>query len=411
MTAEFYVLIIFLLAAVYCIGISLMHRWLLWPLVFAYVFRVALFFLDYLNIFRPPGANTDAMRFTRMAFEWSQLSWSNLLSLDLLFNSLFYSWLGAMIMKLVGNSIHILPVMSFLFGFVVVATTGLIAYQLWGKRSATIVAFIMALYPFAAFNSILAMREEVAIMYFILGLYFFLRWVGGRSILGLLWGCIFFGLAVLFHPGWIGAFIGVAAYLVFFLYKVIFKADTSQVPFHDTVKILLSSAMLVFSLGMISFGGGVYLGKGIELGGDEESGIGSAIESRFVRPASGGSAYPAFIAQGNPYTQPWLIPARIVYFHFSPFPWDIRSVRHLLGIISSFLYMFLAWRIYKGWHTIKHREECVAMLFIFGALTFIFAIGATNIGTAIRHKTKILSIFLILAASSFHTISIKIRRT
>ncbi|HDZ47799.1 hypothetical protein LCGC14_0107010 [marine sediment metagenome] len=411
MAADFYVFIIFVLAAVYCIGVSVLHRWLLWPLIAAYIIRSFLFALDYLNIFSPPGADTDALRFTRMAFEWSQLSWPDLLSLNVMFNSLFYSWLGAMIMKLVGTSHHILPVMSFLFGFVVVATTALIAKDLWGKRTATIVAFIIALYPFAAFNSILAMREEVAIMFFILGLYFFLKWVGGQSILGLLWGCLFFGTAVLFHPGWIGAFIGVAGYLAFFLYKVVFKTDTTKVSFHSTVKILLSSAMLVFSLGMIGFGGGVSLGKGIEVGGDEESGIGSAIESRFVRPATGGSAYPAFIAQGNPYTQPWLIPARIVYFHFSPFPWDIRSPRHLLGVVSSVLYMFLAWRVYKGWGTIKRREECLAMLFIFGALTFIFAIGVTNIGTATRHKTKLLGIFLLLAASSFHTLSIKLRRT
>lgn len=411
MSADFYVLIIFLLAAVYCIGVSVMHRWLLWPLVCAYLIRSFLFLMDYLYIFRPPGADTDASRFTRVALEWTQLSWPNLLSLDVLFNSLFYSWLGAILMKLVGFSEHILPAMNFLFGHVVVATTGLIAYQLWGKRTAIIVALIMSLYPFAAFNSITAMREEVAIMFFVLGLYFFLSWVGGKSILGLLWGSAFFGCAVLFHPGWIGSFIGVAVYLIFFLYRSLFKSDTTKFSFHDTVKVLLSSAMLIISLGMIGLGGGVYLGKGIEVGGDEDSGIGSAVESRFQRPATGGSAYPAFIAQGNPYTQPWLIPGRIIYFHFSPFPWDISSVRHLLGAVSSVLYMFLAWRVYKGWGTLKNREECLAMLFIFGALTFIFAIGVTNVGTATRHKTKLLSIFVILAASSFQTLSVKLRRT
>ncbi|GEN29592.1 hypothetical protein HVA01_32380 [Halovibrio variabilis] len=411
MTADFYVWIIFLLAAVYCIGVSIIHRWLLWPLVLAYLARSFLFFLYFFNIFKPPGADTDALRFTRTAFEWSQLSWPNLFSLDVLFSSLFYSWLGAIIMKLVGVSIYILPVMSFLCSYVVVATTSLIAYYLWGKRSATIVAFVMALYPFAAFNSILALREEVAIMFFVLGLYYFLRWVGGKSILGLMSGCFFFGVAVLFHPGWVGAFVGVAAYLAFFLYKVIFKSDTKNVPFHDTVKILLSSAMLVSSLVMVAVGGGVSLGKGVEIGADEGGGIGEAIESRFERPSRGGSGYPGFLVQGNPYTQPWLIPGRIIYFHFSPFPWDIGSIRQLLGVISSLLYMFLAWRVYKGWNTIKYREECLAMLFIFGALTFIYAIGVTNIGTAIRHKTKLLPIFILLAAASFHTLSIKIRRT
>ncbi|QJQ94011.1 MULTISPECIES: glycosyltransferase family 39 protein [Halomonadaceae] len=410
MGVSIFLLILFSITAVICLSFSIKHRWLLWPLVLAYVFRTFLFFLDTFRIFRPPGADTDAVRFTVTAHHWSQWSWQELFEGLNLFESLFYSWLGAVVQKLVGQSVHILPAFSFVFGHVVVAMTGLIAYQLWGKRAGIFAAFIMALYPFAAFNSILAMREEVAIMFFVLGLYYFLRWVGGKSLLGLLWACTFFGIAVMFHPGWIGAFIGMAAYLIAFLFRTVIKSDTTTASRHDAFKVVLASAMLLLSIGMVASGGNVYLGKGIEIGGEGESGVGDAIESRFMREATGGSAYPSFIATGNPYTQPWLIPGRIVYFLFSPFPWDIRSARQLLGVISSLLYMFLAWRVYKGWDTLKHREECIAMLFMFGALTFIFAIGVTNIGTAIRHKTKLLALFVILAASTFRTISIKLRR-
>lgn len=411
MTGTFFVIILFVLTAVYCLWVSCRHRWLIWPLVLAYVFRSLLLILDYFRVFSPPGANADAARFTRVAYEYSLLSWHELFLILDVSRSTFYSWLGAALQKIVGESSYILPATSFLFGHVVVAVTGIITYQLWGKRPAIIASLIVALYPFAAFNSVLAMREEVAIMFFMIGLYHFVRWVGGKSLLGLLWGSVFFGIAVAFHPGWIGAFIGMAAYLMFFLYRAIFKSDTTKSSRLDAFKVILSSTVLVFSLGMVAFGGGVSLGKGIEIGGeDEEGGIGGAIESRFMREASGGSAYPAFIAQGNPYTQPWLIPARIVYFHFSPFPWDLRSPRHLLGVVSTVLYFFMAWRVYKGWHSIKRKEECIALLLIFGALTFIFAIGVTNVGTAVRHKAKLLGLFLILAASSFNTVRLKLRR-
>ncbi|HSH48962.1 MAG TPA: hypothetical protein VK991_10295, partial [Halomonas sp.] len=86
------------------------------------------------------------------------------------------------------------------------------------------------------------------------------------------------------------------------------------------------------------------------------------------------------------------------------------SPRHLLGLVSSVLYGFLAWRVFRGWGRLTQREEGLALLFIFGAITFVFALGVNNIGTAIRHKTKLLGLFVILAASSFDYLRGKLRR-
>ena len=402
MSSVGFVLILFVLSAVFCLLLGARHRWLLWPLAAAYLFRLLLFILDYTRIFRPPGAGADGLRFTRYSIEYASSEWSVLLENVPWFSSSFYPWLGGVIQKVVGESQLFLIATSFFFGHVVVAVTGIICYQLWGKRAAIIASFIAALYPFGAFNSVLALREEVSIMFFLMGLYCYIRWVGGKSSLGIVWGSGLFAIAVLFHPGWVAAFLGVAAYLAYFLYRSLLIDRPRFVSRLYVAKMLLSIAMLSFSLGMITVGGGISLGKGIEVGG--EGGIGDAIEEQFTGDPRGGSAYPGFIAQGNPYTQPWLIPARIVYFHFSPFPWDIRSPRHLLGLMSSLMYMFLAWRVYRGWDRLKSRDECVAMLFIFGAITFVFAIGVTNIGTAIRHKTKLFALFVILAASSFHSL-------
>ncbi len=325
-----------------------------------------------------------------------------------LFTSDFYPWLGGVLQKIVGQSELMLISTSFLFGHIIVVVISVIVYQLWGRRQAIMAAYIMALYPFAAFNSVLAMREEVSIMFFSVGLYFFIRWIRGISPLGLLSSGIFFVFAISFHPGWVGAFVGIALYLIYFLYRAVKTNDGGRVTKLHAFKILLALGMLVGAVGMIALGDGVSLGKGVEIGGDGESDIGDAIEERFSREARGGSAYPGFIAQGNPYTQPWLIPARIVYFHFSPFPWDLRSPRQVLGLVSSVLYWFLAWRLYRGWHHIKYREEALALLLIFGAITFVFAVGATNIGTAIRHKTKLLGLFVILAAASFDRVRFKL---
>lgn len=405
-----FIFILFLFTAVYCLVMVYRHRWLLWPLLFAYGFRVVLFILDYTRVFRPPGATADGARFTRHAAEYASLEWHELFNYIPLFHSSYYAWLGGLLQKVVGESVFFLPATNFFFGHVVVSVTAIICYQFWGKKTAFWAAMIMALYPFGAFNSILAMREEIAIMFFLMGLYFYIRWVAGKSGLGLLWGGLLFGVSVLFHPGWVAAFVGVAAYLVYFLYQSLVKDRQRFVTKLHASKLILAVGMLLFSVGMITLSGGVSLGKGVEIGGDSEGGLAETIEDKFTGEATGGSAYPSFVAQGNPYTQPWLIPARIIYFHFSPFPWDIRSPLQVTGLISSVLYWFLAWRVYRGWGEIKRRDECVAMLFIFGAITFVFALGVNNIGTAIRHKTKLLGLFVILAASSFNSVRIRITR-
>jgi hypothetical protein len=376
----------------------------------AFLFRLVLIFLDYHGIFMIPGARHDASVFTERAFYLSSLSheefWDNFRARG----ATLYSFTGAWVMRGVGSHQLIMPAMNLFTGVLVVGITALIALKIWGERAAVIAGAIMALYPFAAFNSAIALREEFAILFFVGGLYFFVKWVRLESVIGIYLALALWALATALHPGWLGAFVGLALYLLYIVVSMVGKSVSGAWTSRLFV-VRFGNSLAVFMLAVLFFvaSGGLTLGKGIEVGGEAEGGVAEMIESRFERDPRGGSAYPGAIATGNPYTQPWLIPARIVYFHFSPFPWDVRSPRHVLGLLSSWLYLFLAWRVYKGWDNLKHKEECVAMLFIFGALTFIFAIGVTNVGTAIRHKTKLLALFVILAASSFDRLRFRFR--
>src|SRR5690606_28142625 len=125
----------------------------------------------------------------------------------------------------------------------------------------------------------------------------------------------------------------------------------------------------------------------------EDADIGDALTARFGREESfGSSGYPSFITHGDPVSQPWLLPLRIIYFLFAPFLWDIRSPRHLMGLVSSLLYLYIFWKVYKNWALITARQELIPIIFVFAGLTIVYAVGVTNIGTAIRHKTKFLPI-------------------
>lgn len=382
------------------------------PMLVGLLARLVFLLLDYSNVFTPPGGGADAVSFTRRAQEWSMLDWSGVFSTFNYSASYVYSTFGAILYKLVGFHDLILPSVNVFLGVFVVAIPTLIVYSLWGRRSAVIACYIMALFPFAMFNSVIALREEPSIFLFLVGLYFFLSWVSEKHPLRIFIALPFFAMAIIVHPGWIGALVGVSAYLGFvFIKNLMLFLKQGSISRSMFGKLASSLGVFIVALLFVIGSGGVTLAKGITVGGESGSEIDELIESRFEREAQGGSAYPRAVATGNPFTQPWLIPARMVYFTLSPFPWDIKSGRHLLGTFATVLYGFLVFYIYKGWPKIKRKEECIALLFIFGSLIFVFSIGVTNVGTAIRHRTKFLALFLILAASSFHRLKkIRFRR-
>lgn len=377
-----------------------------------WLFRLTLLWTDYYGIFRIPGSDADSASFIRYADFLTTLSWSQMLEL---YNPVHafngYVWYAALVMRVVGFHELIMPALNLLAGTIGLVFSCLIIQEMWGKKAAKIATWILALYPFAAFNSAIALREELAITAFIIGLFYLLRWARNQSFLGIFIAAIFFGIATSIHAGFVGAFVGMALFMgvkAFRSVKVLIKGRAiSRKEFLNTIGSIFGLAILV---GIITVGGGLSLGKGITVGGEDGTqALVESIESRFERDALGGSAYPAVLATGDPFTQPWLIPARMVYFHLSPFPWDIKSPRHLLGLVSALLYSFLFYRIYKGWPKLKERPEHEVMLYMLLGLTFVFGIGVTNIGTAIRHKAKFLILIVLMAAASFSSVKRKSR--
>ncbi|MEA3250997.1 MAG: hypothetical protein U9Q35_05385 [Pseudomonadota bacterium] len=409
MTAYLFLILLFTTAFSITIIYGIKYRSLAVLFLLSLVFRIGLLFLDYSGAFSLPGGGNDAQTFVDKAQSWSELNWSSIFQTFGMSHSYNYSVIGALVFKIFGYHDLILPALNLVAGTIIVVLTGAITYRMWGERAAQVAVLIMAVYPYSAFNSAIALREEISILAFVTGLYFLVKWLREESIVGIYICLLFFALATMIHPGWVAAILGVGAYTFFLLLKAVPQiARGSQVTRRYLGKLILSTSILVLTIGLVS-AGGVTLGKGISIGTDKAS-ITQQIESEFVGEPVGGSSYPVAIATGNPITQPWLIPARIVYFLFSPFPWDIKSPVHLFGFISSGLYVFLVWRIFKSWKKIKHKQECLALLIMLAVLIFVFAIGVTNIGTAIRHKTKFLVLFVVLAAASFDTMKIKFGR-
>ena len=76
-----------------------------------------------------------------------------------------------------------------------------------------------------------------------------------------------------------------------------------------------------------------------------------------------------------------------VYFLFAPFPWDIGSLKDLYAGMESIMRMILIYFSVKQWCNACgiQRRLLGLMLILYFSMTFMWALGTTNYGTAMRH--------------------------
>lgn len=390
-----YIAVCFLLAILIAAVAGSRQRTLVPWLVAGACVRVGMLLLEIAGLWAPPQSTADASRFIRLAHELSMQPWSSLVSALDYRSASSYVVSGAALFKMIDYHPYAMQATNVVVGTINICLGVLLVRRYVNPTAATGAAVLLCLYPFAAFNSVVALREEFAILFFLCGLVLLMRWVARGHIGPFLMANVLFVFASFVHPGFIAAAIAATGYFMFSSLKGLKRGGDRR---SAVVSAMVGLAMFIGAVGVL--GTGVELGKGIELTLDPDE-LAETIGSRFQRDSMGGSAYPSAIAQGDPFTQPWLIPARMAYFLYSPFIWDVRSAIHLSGLLVGFLYIWLSIRAWRAWRSgmIAGRMRVLGWMFL--CLTFVFAMGVTNSGTAIRHKTKFFSLLVILAAPTF----------
>ena len=124
----------------------------------------------------------------------------------------------------------------------------------------------------------------------------------------------------------------------------------------------------------------------------------------------GVAAYPEWTIPRTSFELIYKVPVRAIYFLFSPFPWDVKEVRHLIGLFDAFLYIYLFILILKNFKTIWKNPALRIILLILGSYVMAFAVGVGNFGTGIRHRSKFAIMFILLVAPSIKKLVIKKNR-
>jgi len=255
--------------------------------------------------------------------------------------------------------------------------------------------FFLALYGFfpqnIIFSSIL-LREALIQFFFVYSMLFFTKWLMSNNRINMFKTIFFVLLSSLFHPGMIASLL-VYGFMFLFLdvkkhsFNYSFKRKTLLVLFCS-----LAFALIAYNISMLN-GKFSFLISDTNLSLLEKYESNSGIEE-------GGATYLRNYKINSVVDFLILIPLRLIYFVFSPMPYDVRGVGDLAAIIlDSSFYYFLIYIIIRSRKIIKDN-----MFRIFPKIFFIlfltvsigFALGTENSGTAMRHRSKIFPALIIV---------------
>lgn len=245
---------------------------------------------------------------------------------------------------------------------------------------------IVSILPNFAILSSIFLRESIVMMFITLSFYFFIRYYYGKSYINVLLCFISIILAMYFHSGAVGFILG---YLIVLLLNNRNSGEESSRIINTGIAILFGTATIYLYVRY----GEVFFQK--FLGIDSLSDMANTLEA-------GGSSYARYVGNSESfgniirYTCP-----RLLFFLFSPFPWQWRGVPDIIAFVFNGMYYFLT--IFGAVQYIysqeqKNRSLAINIMIILACAVFIFAWGVSNTGTAIRHRDKMVCSFAILHA-------------
>lgn len=359
-------------------------------LVFSFLFlRIFLLYLDYYgkNIFMVLHSGGDSERF----YEWALVISKNLSMMKEISYTKYTDFLGVLYwiigdQRFFSQFINVILGMWSIFVFYKIL-------DLFKLKNNTKL-FLLALYGFypqnIIFSSIL-LREALIQFFFIYSMLFFIKWLKQNNRINIFKTLLFIVLSSFFHPGMI---LGLLVYGFMFLFL-----DVKKHRFNFTIKKMAFLVLFCsFSLALIIYNSSLLTGKLAILAIQENS---SLIENYQSKSGieEGGATYLRNFQVNSPLDLVLFMPLRLVYFIFSPMPYDVRGFGDIAAIIlDSSFYYFLGFLILRSIKTIRKNifiQYPKVLLILFLIISLGFSMGTENSGTAMRHRSKVFPILLV----------------
>jgi len=364
-------------------------------LLVAFILRSSCLLLD--QYFIPlPDSTADAIRYEIAAFNYSKDYGLNIIFNLFQDDSFFISRIISIFYTLLDRSPMMAKAFSVWMGVGSVYLIYRLAFELWGQQAAVRAGWVATLFPSLILYSAIILKEPYTIFFFMYGLNGCVLFIKEKKISNFTQAC--FGLLVTTIIN--GAMIfGIITFLIYVLFDIIKKKN--YLIYKN--KIFVYSLLLVFILPIYFYVAGYYAipkyGNFERLTNIEITLKKITYSSRVsTQHGASGAAYPKWLIPKNLEEIIYISPIRMIYFLYSPFPWDIKRLSHVVGLLDSLLYIYLSICFWKN------RKECFKdpslrfLIIVFMISIFVYCWGVGNFGTGIRHRSKFIGILLALVA-------------
>ena len=232
-------------------------------------------------------------------------------------------------------------------------------------------------------------REAVIEFILTVSLYCFIEWYRKNKFIFLVESILLSMLAAAFHSGCIAATLG------YTLFYMLYDKNKNKLNFKFK-NLLIGIVIIILFFILNNYLNGILSSK-FQI---------NSMENYILRMENGegGAGYSLkSVATGNTILD--LIinsPLRIAYYLISPFPWQWRGIKDIIAFLFSSLYYLigniLAIHLINNKKTSKHSKNLIIALFFTLCISYIiFSWGVHNSGTALRHRDKFISIYIVMS--------------
>ena len=252
-------------------------------------------------------------------------------------------------------------------------------------------AWILCLLPNYALLSSILLRESLVTFLITTSICFFIKWMRNGEAIAFILATLISISGCLFHSGCIGITIGYVICLLLY--------DPYEHRIHASLNGTISALVFAFGIAFLFLNyGDSLLGKFANI---------ETIQDIANTSGGAGSSYAQYVGNSNnPVNMFMFTIPRIVYFLFSPFPWQWRGITDIITFFFSSSFYLVA--VNNAIRYLKSKEQqnrgiITCLLIVAFFCTFIFAWGVSNTGTASRHRDKMVCLYGVIFALTSST--------
>lgn len=379
---------IFLTTIILFFNIAKNYTRFLFIIFTSFIIRILFLIIDlkYRDVFIIPHSGNDTENFYNTGLLISR----NLILLnESIYGGVYSKFLG-LLFYVYGDDRVFAQYLNILFAITaILITIKILKMMNVSPKVQTIMVMIMAFLPHSIIFSSILLRESLISLLLLISLYFFASWFKKGNVAYAFLSILFVLIASTLHSAVVGITIG---YLFAFIFykrtrnKIEFSAQ-SVIPF--SLFAILLSYTLIFPESTTNL---PFFNKFTHALED-----GDSIYDVASGSGRGGSAYLSSLQINNIVQLIMFSPIKMLYFFASPMPWDIRNFNDLISFLFDALFYIISFLlIIKNIKFIKKNPFLIIMVICLITALFIFGVGISNAGTALRHRFK-LFYFVIIA--------------